>query len=192
MKTLRIQSKINGPGKVICGPDDFFILAPSAKLDLNHDLRLNSGSFGRNRRSSLLRVDREACVKVNGRFDFYYGADIQVFQGGCLNLGNSYINSNCKIRCKREITIGDDCAISHDFTVMDSNFHPIDGKDGTKPVHIGNHVWIGTRVTILSGVHVGDGAVIAAGSIVKHDVPPRCMAAGVPAKVIKEDVTWEH
>jgi virginiamycin A acetyltransferase len=54
-----------------------------------------------------------------------------------------------------------------------------------KPCLIGNDVWIGCNVTILRGVSVGDGAVIAAGSVVTKDIPPYAIAAGVPAKVIK-------
>ena len=61
----------------------------------------------------------------------------------------------------------------------------------TQPVFIGNHVWIGTNVTILKGVTIGDGAIIAAGSVVTKSVPSKCLAAGVPAKVIKENVEWK-
>ena len=50
---------------------------------------------------------------------------------------------------------------------------------------IGNNVWIGERVCILAGVTVGDGAIIGAGAVVTKDVPPYCVAAGVPARVVK-------
>ncbi|HHT25364.1 MAG TPA: acyltransferase [Clostridiaceae bacterium] len=121
-----------------------------------------------------------------------YGADIILFEGAELYLGcNSFINSDCKIRCHNKITIGDDCAISHDFTIMDSDAHKLNGKTSCGPIQIGNHVWIGTRVTILNGVQIGDGAVIAAGAVVTHDVPSKALAGGIPAKVIKEGVTWE-
>ena len=54
-----------------------------------------------------------------------------------------------------------------------------------EPVHIGSGVWFGASVTVLPGVSIGDEAVIAAGAVVTKDVPPRTVAAGVPAKVIK-------
>lgn len=53
------------------------------------------------------------------------------------------------------------------------------------PIHIGNAVWIGYRVTILSGVKVGNGAVIGTGSVVTKSIPPFAIAAGVPARIIK-------
>ena len=141
-------------------------------------------------KQSILRMDANSKLVVNGDFRFYYGADIILFEGSKLNLGRSYINSNCRIRCHNEITIGDGCAISHDFTVMDSNAHSIDGVIKKAPVRIGNHVWICTRVTILSGVTIGDGAIIAAGAVVNRDVPAKSMVGGIPATVIKENVEW--
>lgn len=166
-------------------------LSKSAVLKLNGDLRLNSNRIGKNGRSSILRMDENSTLDCNG-FSFMYGADIILFKGAHLELGKgSFINSDCKIRCHKEITIGEGCAISHDFTVMDSDAHELDGSRNTNPVHIGNHVWIGTRVTILNGVTVGDGAVIAAGALVTKDVPAGSLVGGVPAKVIKEKVEWK-
>lgn len=62
-----------------------------------------------------------------------------------------------------------------------------DNLDGTSkgPVIIGNDVWVGGRTTILSGVTIGDGAIIAAGSVVTRDVFPYAIVAGVPAKVLR-------
>lgn len=82
----------------------------------------------------------------------------------------------------------DDCVISHDFTIMDSDGHRFNGDIRTKDVIVGKHVWIGTRVTILPGVTVYDGAVIAAGAVVTKDVPANTLVAGVPAKVIRVNV----
>ena len=59
------------------------------------------------------------------------------------------------------------------------------GFEEEKPVYIGNDVWIGDRVVILPGVHIGDGSVLAAGAVVSRDIPDYSIAAGVPAKVIR-------
>lgn len=171
--------------------DDYLKLDKSSKLNLNGSLILNANRMGKNGRSSILRMDEDSVLDCNG-FRFMYGADIILFKGAHLTLGKgSFINSDCKIRCHKEITIGEGCAISHDFTVMDSDAHELDGSRNTNPIHIGNHVWIGTRVTILNGVTVGDGAVIAAGALVTKDVPVGALVGGVPAKVLKEKVEWK-
>lgn len=67
----------------------------------------------------------------------------------------------------------------------------IGGKEKSAPIHIGNHVWIGARATILKGVTIGDGAVVAAGAVVNKDVPPNTLVGGVPARIIKENISWE-
>ena len=192
LRTFRLKKNITGDGRLICTMDSHFMIDKSAVIELKGDLYLNKNSMGRNLRSSLIRMDKRALLKVDGNFSFMYGADIIIFQEGKLTLGKgSFINSDCKIRCSKEITIGEDCAISHDFTIMDSDVHYLNGSNNTSPIKIGNHVWIGTRVTILSGVTIGEGSVIAAGSLVKEDVPPHSLVAGVPARVVRENIEWE-
>lgn len=189
--TIKYKNRITGTGEILCDFSDYLKIAPSSKIILDGILRLNQNRNGNNGRTSILRMDENSVLNVKGKFNFFYGADIILFPKAVLSLGKrSYINSNCKIRCHKKISIGDYCAISHDFTIMDSDAHSINGHTYKKPVHIGNHVLIGTRVTILKGVTIGDGAIIAAGAVVVHDIPEKCLAAGVPAKVIKKDVTW--
>lgn len=188
--SIRYRKRIIGNGKILLD-EDYLAINKTAKLKLSGNLALNSNRIGTNGRSSILRMDEKTVLECNG-FKFMYGADIILFKGAKLCLGKgSFINSDCKIRCHKEISIGEGCAISHDFTVMDSDAHELNGSRNTNPVHIGDHVWIGTRVTILNGVNVGDGAVIAAGSLVTKDVPAGSLVGGVPAKVIKEKVEWK-
>ena len=84
--------------------------------------------------------------------------------------------------------MGTDCVIitrSHrhdrtDIPMMDQGF------EEERPVFVGNDVWLGDRGIILPGVHIGDGCIIGAGSVVTRDIPPYSVAAGIPAKVIKD------
>ena len=87
--------------------------------------------------------------------------------------------------------IGENVAIAPEVIIRDSDDHQIVGSKKTSPINIGNHVWIGTRAMILKGVSIGDNSVIAAGSIVTHDVPSNCLVAGVPAIIKKEKISWE-
>ncbi len=98
------------------------------------------------------------------------------------------------MHCFQQIDIGEDVAIAENVSIRDSDNHFITSDENfqmTKPVRIGNHVWIGMNVLILKGVTINDGAIIAAGSVVTRDVPANCLVAGVPAYVIKENVQWE-
>lgn len=144
-------------------------------------------------RQSNLRMDNNSILEIKKNFSIYYGADIILFKGAKLKLGSGFFNSNIKIRCHEKIEIGENVAISHDVTIMDSDAHEglWEGYEKTKPIKIGNHVWIGTRVTILKGVTIGDNAIIAAGSVVTKDVPNNTIVAGVPAKVIKTNINWK-
>lgn len=109
-----------------------------------------------------------------------------------MDLGSGYINSGCSIDCFEEISIGDDVAISKGVTIRDSDNHQVSGG-GRKsaPIRIGNHVWIGINATVLKGVAIGDGAIVAAGAVVTRDVPERALVAGVPARIIKTEIDWK-
>lgn len=85
------------------------------------------------------------------------------------------------------ITIGHDCNISSHVKMITGS-HDIDDPYFTadfKPITIGHHCWIGTGATILQGVNIGDGAVIAAGAVVTKDVPAYEVWGGVPARFIR-------
>lgn len=103
------------------------------------------------------------------------GAKISVDKGASLSLGSGYINNNCEIRCSSSITIGENVAISNEVIIRDNDAHQINESHQASPIVIGNHVWIGMRAIILKGVTTGDGAVIAAGAVVTHDVPANAM-----------------
>lgn len=98
-----------------------------------------------------------------------------------------------KLVVQRKLKFGKNVAIARDVIIRDTDGHEIlDEKHRmVQEIKIGNNVWIGARAMIMKGVTIGDGAIIAAGAIVTKDVPPKTIVAGVPAKVIKENIEWK-
>lgn len=109
--------------------------------------------------------------------------------GKNIKLGtNVFINSGCCFQDQGGIEIGDGCLIGHQVVIatLNHDFDPAKRAEMTpKKVVLGKNVWVGSHATILPGVTVGDGSIIAAGAVVTKDVPERCIAAGVPARVIR-------
>lgn len=101
---------------------------------------------------------------------------------------NVFINSGCKFQDQGGISIGDGTLIGHNVVLATLN-HDIAPKNRATmhpaPIIIGRNVWIGSNATILPGVNIGDGAIIAAGAVVTKDVQENTIVGGVPAKFIK-------
>ncbi len=198
MKNLLINSitkgkRKNGSSIILFGKCEYSI-HKSAKINLNNGhLALNRYITKSDPFIGNIELYENAEVNVNQTFFIHSGCDVMVFKNAKLNLGGGYINRYAKIRCYSSITIGLGVAISENVSIWDSDAHAIIGKEHllTQPIVIGNRVWIGTNVTILKGVIIGDGAIIAAGSVVTNNIPANCLAAGIPAKVIKENVEWK-
>jgi galactoside O-acetyltransferase len=121
-----------------------------------------------------------------------------------IRIGSRTFIGRSTIICAQGVTIGDDVLISWGCQIVDHDSHALDwadrssdvgdwykgSKDWSKvpcaPVVIGNRVWIGFNALVLKGVHIGDGAVVAAGSVVTRDVPANSLVGGNPARVIRE------
>lgn len=127
-----------------------------------------------------------------GRQLLMYGrtvrCELTTHAGGEIQLGDGvFVNYGVSISAHRMVRVGDHCRIGQYTIILDCDYHTHRGGDDhgeSRPVLIGNQVWLGARVTVLKGVTIGDGASIAAGSVVTRDVPAGALAAGVPARVI--------
>jgi acetyltransferase-like isoleucine patch superfamily enzyme len=100
----------------------------------------------------------------------------------------TFLNAGCTFQDQGGITIGNDCLLGHHCTITTINHCEDPNKRGDmilKAVRIEDKVWIGANVTILPGVTIGEGAIIAAGAVVTHNVAPRTIVGGVPARLIK-------
>lgn len=110
-------------------------------------------------------------------------------KGAKLIVGNNSRLNGVHIDARKLVCIGNNVRIAPYTVILDSDFHDL--KDHfsmgpSRPVIIEDDVWLATRSTILKGVTIGRGAVVAAGAVVTKDVPPYCIAAGVPARVIRK------
>lgn len=189
-KKIIYSGHIKGTGQLLCDRNCILDFGRNSSLEIEGSLTLSDASYFNNRRSSII------IVKQNGRFItrngcVYYGASIKINDNAEFIIGKSFINADCKIDCSRKIVIGNDVAISYDFCAMDSNAHELNGKRKTAEIHICDHVWIGSRVTVLPGVTIGEGAVVASNTLVNKDVPPHTLVGGIPAKILKENVDWK-
>lgn len=104
---------------------------------------------------------------------------------------NVFVNINSYFMDGAKITVGDNVFIGPSCGFYTAN-HPLDYKSRNRglekalPITIGNNVWLGANVSVMPGVTIGEGCVIAAGSVVTHDIKPHSLVAGVPARIIKE------
>ena len=115
--------------------------------------------------------------------------ELVTYTSGRIEIGNhTFINYGSSIAARASVKIGHDCHLGHYTFVMDNDQHGVVRRlelPQSYPVVIEDHVWIGSKAVILPGVRIGSRAVIGAGSIVTKDIPPRCVAAGNPARVLR-------
>lgn len=113
--------------------------------------------------------------------------------GAELRIGDDFGMTGGSIVCEQRITIGDRVTVGANTVIADTDFHPLNPQhryqaplDGaTRPIVIGDDVFIGMQCLILKGVTIGRGSVVGAGSVVTRDIPPNSIAAGNPAHVLK-------
>lgn len=110
--------------------------------------------------------------------------------GKNIHIGSDvFINSNCSMQDQGGIYIGDGVFIGHNACLITLNHEMTPKKRANllpAPIHIENRVWLGSNVTILPGVRIGENSVVAAGAVVTKDVEPNTVVGGVPAKIIKK------
>lgn len=133
---------------------------------------------------SVVRLGRGVCVERGGEITSVNGAEVYIGD-------DTYIGNYCNIRCDESISIGRNCYLAQFVSIVDGgyNFKNRDSSISrnnyeTRPVKVGENVWIGTGVIILPGVTIGDGAVIGAGAVVTKNIKEYEIAVGNPARVV--------
>lgn len=150
------------------------------------------------RDEATLRVGKDCVIRANTM-------DIRdktnCFIGNNVTTGENFIIS---VSDYTSLQIGDDCMFSHEVAIYTNDGHGIfdvvsgeninstSEENASRKVVIGSHVWIGFRSMILYKTVIGNGSIIGAYSLVKDRFPNNCIAAGIPAKVIRRDVSWSR
>ena len=137
-------------------------------------------------------------IIFKGKAEIGYGASIAVGEEGELIFGKNFkLTARSSIVAFNSVVFGDDCQLSWDVMIMDTDLHPIKNSasqviNAPRPVQIGNHVWIGCRSMVLKGVNIPDNCIIGANSHVYKSLDKEhSVYAGNPIKQLIEGVTWE-
>jgi acetyltransferase-like isoleucine patch superfamily enzyme len=112
---------------------------------------------------------------------------------GVVEVGDRTVfGHHCTVAADRGVVIGRDCLLAemvsvrdHDHAFVDPDRPVLDQGRATEPVRIGDNVWLGAKVTVTKGVTIGSDVVVGAHAVVTSDLPDRCVAAGVPARVVR-------
>lgn len=173
------------------------ILSETLKLSMGLIIKLKFDKCGGLFRASknVRIIKKNASIEVGRKVQLYRGVKLSAYGNEGFSkiiIGdNTAIGDRTEIHAGSLVEIGSNCNISWDVCIMDRDYHKLNSQyEVINPVKIEDNVWIGCNAIILKGVTVGQGAVIAAGSVVTKDVPAGALVGGNPAKIIKEKVFW--
>ncbi len=158
-----------------------------AILELHGDFYLGNNKLKGSKRETYLLLQEDSKLIIKGQMKLNYGSFLQAHKNAIITIGNAVINTDSVIIAQKQITIGDDVLMGRMVTIFDSDFHPIFDEAGnrTNPprkVEIGNHVWIGTKSTILKGTKIKDGAVISANALVGGIIKANSIYSALPGQ----------
>lgn len=138
------------------------------------------------------RIDNKGTLTIGTRVRIWSTTartELAVFKGGVLDIGDgTSINYGTSIAATGMVQIGRNCMLGTHSMILDNDFHEIENRYAMpkpRPVILEDNVWLANRALILPGVTIGHDSVIGAGSVVMTDIPPRSVALGNPARVVK-------
>lgn len=179
------------------------ITHPGVHLELEGDVQLGArlnignGYFKKPILATAFGVKKGGKLITSGKESmFMYGADVEVFDGGILEIGSDCgFNLGATIICGNHIKIGNGVKGGRHVTIRDNNgghYMNLPGYKDSKPVEIGDHVWLCEGCTIMPGVKIGAGAVVGAKAVVFNNVPANTLVVGNPAQVVCSQIEWKY
>lgn len=174
--------------KIYCGYGTKILKDKTSCFILDRSLYIDSRNDGQFHYYSTIRLKENSRLKINGNVNFYSGLSMKIFANGLVEINDgTYFSGPVTIHCKKFVSIGKNCSISWNCTIIDSNFHAVDYNSEilTKEVIIGDRVWVGNSVVILPGTKIDDDVIIGAGSVVRGHLLKNGIYAGNPCKLIR-------
>lgn len=146
-----------------------FYRGPQSIITIGNNCRFRSRST-----SNLIGINHKCIISTQDK-------------NAILTIGNNCGFSGTAIGCFSSITIKDNVKCGANTLITDGDWHMNDTRVGPpKPILIEENVWLGYGSIVLKGVTIGKNSIIGAGSVVTTNIPPNCIAAGNPCKVIKQ------
>lgn len=141
-------------------------------------------------RGCRLRLDPDARLVLGARCGVDDGTTLAVYGRGRLELGSrSFIGHHATLAARERVVIEDGAFLAELVSVRDHDHEvghpPSAGEASVSPVHVGRDVWLGAKVTVVRGADIGDGSVVGAHAVVRGIIPPRVVAVGIPARVVR-------
>lgn len=186
---------------IVCGTNCYINIDRTSTLLIDGVLTLGRKSkFKSSKAESHLFIGKNAKLSVLGNFEIDADNEIVIFENAELiihggKIGFSDANAGLKVVCGKKIEIMPDVGIGRNVSIRDTNgdSHYINttGYRPSRPIVIGEKVWLCESCTIMPGVTIGRGAIVGGCSMVTKSVPSHAMVSGIPASVIQENVLWK-
>lgn len=153
-------------------------------------------------KESLIKISGSNCVVRIGENAYVSGAELWIEDNGCeLNIGkNTFVGHHSHFACTEngsQLKVGNDCMISSYVQIRTGDSHSVLDADNNRinaaaDVEISDHCWLGQGVRVLKGTFLHPETIVATGAIVHGLYKPNVILAGNPAKIIRENVTWDR
>jgi len=176
---------------LLAGKGSLIVNASNCDIEIESQVQLRNLALTINGDGTVLRFGKDCVLS---------GAVIVKSPDSCLKIGRktTWMNVFISFHERGSIVMGEDCMLSGDIRMDVSDMHSIiDVQTGMRinpaaDIMLGDHVWVGQGVFITKGCVVGSNVIIGAKALVTKDMPDNVLVAGVPARVIREGVTWDR
>lgn len=169
----------------------------NAKIIINGQLIIDKRNCENTKSPVIFELAEDATLIINGIVKLHPGTVFTVKRGATLIIGSDEnkeveMQHNVQIIVAQKIAINSGCILSWNIYITDSTIHAIGNPPRLEiePVLIEENVWISANAKIMKGVQIGAHSVVGIDSLVTKSVPPNCLVAGIPAKTIKNNITW--